>query len=53
MVNDDCSAVTIFMPFDDFKPPSVPTDLATYRTYRLSIEFEHARNGRISQLDSA
>jgi hypothetical protein len=54
IVNDDCSTVTFFMPFDDFKTPSVPRDLPTYLTYRrLSIEFVHARNERISRLDPA
>ena len=29
IVTDDCSRVKFFMPFDDFKPPAVPRDVAT------------------------
>jgi hypothetical protein len=48
LVTDDCSAVMFFMPFDDFKTPSVPADDDTYREYRRrSIEFIDARNRRI------
>ena len=40
LVNDDCSAVRFFIPFDDFNTPSVPRDVDTYKEYRrLSIEF--------------
>jgi hypothetical protein len=40
------------MPFDDFRPPSVPKAVGTYKEYRrLSIEFIKARNSRIKQLD--
>jgi hypothetical protein len=47
-VTDDGSAVTFFMPFDDFKTPSVPQDADTYREYRRrSMEFIDARNRRI------
>jgi hypothetical protein len=49
LVTDDCSAVTFFMPFDDFKT-SVPKDDVTYREYRRrSIEFIEARNRRIDR----
>jgi hypothetical protein len=42
-----------FMPFDDFRPPSVPSDVRTYIEYRRrSIEFIEARNHRIRQLDA-
>jgi len=42
--------VRVFPPFDDFKTPSVPRDIDTYREYRrLSIEFIEARNRRIQQ----
>jgi len=48
LVADDYSTVRFFMPFDDFKTPSVPQDEASYRKYRhLSIEFVKARNRRI------
>ena len=50
LVTDDCSAVTFFMPFDDFKTPSVPKDFDTYLEYRRrSIEFIEARNRRIER----
>lgn len=50
LVTDDCSAVTFFMPFDDFKTPSLPGDDGTYREYRRrSIEFIKARNRRIGR----
>lgn len=50
LVTDDCSAVMFFMPFDDFKTPSVPKDGDSYRAYRhLSIEFIEARNRRIDR----
>jgi len=50
LVTDDRAAVTFFMPFDDFRTPSVPEDDATYREYRRrSIEFIEARNRRIDR----
>ena len=50
LVTDDYSAVTFFMPFDDFKTPSVPKDFDTYGEYRRrSIEFIEARNRRIER----
>jgi hypothetical protein len=50
LVTDDCSAVTSFMPLDDFKTLSVPKDDVTYREYRRrSIEFIEARNRRIDR----
>ena len=50
LVTGDCSAVMFFMPFDDFKTPSVPKDGDSYRVYRrLSIEFIEARNRRIAR----
>jgi hypothetical protein len=51
LVADDGS-VKFFMPFDDFRPPSVPTDVETYKEYRRrSIEFIAARHHRIKQLN--
>ena len=50
LVVDDYSAVTFFMPFDDFRTPPVPGDVDTYREYRrLTIEFLEARNRRIDR----
>ena len=50
LVSDDRSTVTFFMPFDDFKTPSVPMDRDTYTEYRRrSIEFIEARNRRIER----
>lgn len=49
LVTDDY-AVKFFMPFDDFKPPSFPKEVGTYKEYRRrSIEFIEARNHRIRQ----
>jgi len=51
LVTEDLG-VKFFMSFDDFRPPSVPKDVRSYREYRrCSIEFIEARNHRISQLD--
>jgi hypothetical protein len=45
---DDDLMVRFFMPFDDFRPPAVPKDVATYREFRhQSMEFIAARNERI------
>ena len=42
--------VKFFMPFDDFRPPSVPTDVAVYKDYhRRSIVFRPASNHRSKQ----
>jgi hypothetical protein len=47
LVDDDLE-VRFFMPFDDFSPPAVPKDVATYREFRQrSMEFIAARNERI------
>ena len=46
----DHSEVVFFMPFDDFKPPAVPRDVATYLEYRRqTIDFITARNSRIDE----
>lgn len=51
LVTSDGS-VTFFMPFDDFRPPSFPPDVGTYKEYRRrSIEFIGARNHRIEQFN--
>jgi hypothetical protein len=51
LVNDGFD-VKFLMPFDDFRTPSIPKDVGTYREYRsLSIEFIEARNHRIQQLE--
>jgi hypothetical protein len=40
--------VRFFMPFDDFRIPAVPTDVASYRLFRQSsMEFTSARTERI------
>jgi hypothetical protein len=50
LVTDDCADVRFFMPFDDFKTPSVPRVFGTYVEYRRrSIEFIKARNWRIER----
>jgi hypothetical protein len=50
LVTEDCSTVKFFMPFDDFRSPSVPTDHDAYADYRrLSVEFIEARNRRIDR----
>ncbi|CAM3468403.1 DUF6994 domain-containing protein [Occultella aeris] len=54
LVTDDCADVTFFMPFDDFLPPSVPTDLATYLEFRRrSVDFITRRNDRIESVGAA
>ena len=46
----DAGNVNFFMPFDDFRPPSVPRDVDAYKEYRRrSMEFITARNHRIKQ----
>ncbi len=48
---DDALMVKYFMDFDDFRPPSVPRNLATYLEYRRrSLDFVWARNERIDRL---
>lgn len=48
LVTEDCSAVSFFMPFDDFNTPSKPNDRDSYEAYRhRSIAFVEARNRRI------
>lgn len=47
---DDDSSVRFFMPFDDFRPPSIPKDLDGYLRFReRSIAFVEARNRRIDR----
>ena len=48
LVEADRSTIKFFMPFDDFKTPSVPGNVEEYVAYRqLSIAFVDARNRRI------
>ncbi len=48
LVTEDYATINFFMPFDDFKTPSVPGDRGAYVQYRhRSIEFVEARNRRI------
>jgi hypothetical protein len=43
--------VKFFMPFEDFRPPTVPKDVDSYVEYRQrSIDFVEARNNRIGLL---
>ena len=50
LVADDCSAVDVFPPFDDFRTPAMPKDVETYGEYRRrTIEFVEARNRRIER----
>ncbi len=49
---DERGLVRFFMPFDEFQSVAIPRDYPTYAEYRrLSIEFVHARNARMAQLD--
>jgi len=48
LVTSGRGQVDFFMPFDDFKPPAVPRDVATYQEFRRrSVRFIAARNRRI------
>jgi hypothetical protein len=50
LVTDDYSRVRFFLPFDDFKGPSVPQNLEEYLGYRTAtIAYLEARNSRIAQ----
>jgi len=51
LVNDDCTTVKFFMPFDDFRTGPVPGSAGAYRAYReLAMEFIKLRNNRILDL---
>ncbi len=53
LVTDDYSSIKFFMPFDEFKTPSVPGNVESYVEYRrLSIEFVRERNSRIQAAGS-
>lgn len=53
LISDDDSSVKFFMPFDDFKTPSIPKTVSDYTRYReRSIAFVKARNLRIDQLQA-
>ena len=48
LVVDDCSAVKVSAPFDDFKGSPIPDSIEEYLAYkRDAIEFIEARNQRI------
>ena len=50
LVEEDGFTIKFFMPFDDFKTPSVPGTVEEYVEYRrLSIGFVEARNLRIDR----
>ncbi len=50
---DNALMVKYFMDFDDYRPPSVPRDPATYLEYRRrSLDFVGARNERIDRLST-
>jgi hypothetical protein len=54
LVTKDYSAIKFFMPFYEFRTPSVPRDVDSYAVYRrLSIEFVKARNCRIRAATAA
>lgn len=49
LVDESCSAVRFFTPFEGFLGSPVPRDVKTYAEYRRrSIEFVHALNQRIA-----
>ncbi len=51
LVSSEYSTIKFFMPFENFKPPIVPTTVNQYLSYKkLAIEFVNRRNQRI--LDS-
>jgi len=48
LVNEDCSAVRFFTPFEEFNTSPLPGDMEAYRAYRqLAVAFIEARNRRI------
>jgi Family of unknown function (DUF6994) len=50
LTTPDYSEVVFFLPFDDFKTPGLPGDLASYLEYRRrTIDFIAARNRRIDE----
>jgi hypothetical protein len=50
LVTADCSAVKLFMPFEDFSTSPFPGSMDEYRAYRqLAMDFIKARNLRISR----
>lgn len=53
LVNADGASVRFFQAFDDFRPPSMPSDVTSYRTYsELTVQFIHSRNSRIDALQA-
>lgn len=48
LVDNDCTAVNFFLPFDDFNSSAVPQNKSAYHDYRTAaVEFIVARNQRI------
>ncbi|MBI1377790.1 MAG: hypothetical protein GC157_09960 [Frankiales bacterium] len=51
LVDERTGTVRFLMPFDDFRPPAVPHDVDSYRSYRdAAMCFTTNRNARIAQL---
>jgi hypothetical protein len=50
LVHPGTGEVRFFLPFNDFAPPAVPTDVGSYRRYRTAaMDFVQARNARIAE----
>jgi len=48
LVNNDCTLVNFFLPFDEFHAPAVPQNRSEYQAYRTcAVDFINARNERI------
>jgi hypothetical protein len=52
-VTDDCSTVSVMLPFEDFNTSPVPTSVGAYVAYlRLAVKLTKARNQRILARES-